>query len=174
VIIGYHPVAGNWGWSGIWLAVNARRIRGWQEPLWLTTGSIGTKAAVVGALLAVWWWHRAHPLDVATATTTALLAITPSFGAQYLLWQAPSATARPTRLSMPLQIVLGTYAAMFYLPMVMLHYRYWKMAYALMMLFSLFVIAFMIAALPWQRRQSRPVQPPQHPAAVRASGAAVA
>ena len=71
----------------------------------------------VGALLAVWWWRRAHPLDVATATTTALLALTPSFGNQYLTWQAPSATARPARLSIPLQIVLGAYAAIFYLPM---------------------------------------------------------
>ena len=174
VISGYHPIAGNWGWLGLWRAVHPTRLPVWQDPLWLTAGSIGTKAAVVGALLAVWWWRRAHPLDIATATTTALVAITPSFGIQYLLWQAPSATARPNRLSMPLQIVLGTYAAMFYLPMVMLHYRYWKMANALMMLFSLFVIAFMIAALPWQRRQWRPVQPQQHPAALPASDAAAA
>jgi hypothetical protein len=102
------------------------------------------------------------------------LAITPSFGTQYLLWQAPSATARPTRLSMPLQIVLGAYAAMFYLPMGMLTWRYWGMAHALMMLISLFVIAFMVAALPWRRRQWHPVQPRRHPAAARASDAAVA
>jgi hypothetical protein len=173
VIIGYHPNAGNWGWWGLWRAVHPTRIPVWQNALWLTAGSMGTKLAVVGALLAVWWWRRAHPLDVATATTTALVAITPSFGTQYLLWQAPSATARPNRLSLPLQIVLGTYAAMFYLPMDMLQYRYWKMGNALLMLFSLFVIAFMIAALPW-RRQWRPVQPHQHPAAVRAADAAAA
>ena len=64
---------GTWGWSGLWLAVHPTRLPVWQDPLWLNAGSIGTKAAVAGALLAVWWWRRAHPLDVATATTTALV-----------------------------------------------------------------------------------------------------
>ena len=81
------PGFGNWGWSGVWLTVHPTRLPVWADPLWLNAGSIGTKAAVVGALLAVWWWRRAHPLDVATATTTVLLAITPSFGNQYLVWQ---------------------------------------------------------------------------------------
>jgi hypothetical protein len=150
------PSFGNWGWSGVWLAVHPTRLPVWQDPLWLTAGSVGTKVAVAGALFAVWWWRRAHPLDVATATTTALLAITPSFGNQYLVWQAPSATARPARLSIQLQVVLGAYAAIFYLPMQMLTWHNWKMANALMMLISLYVIAFMIAALPWQRRQWQP------------------
>ena len=157
---------GTWGWSGLWLAVHPTRLPVWQDPLWLNAGSIGTKAAVAGALLAVWWWRRAHPLDVATATTTALVALTPSFGTQYLLWQAPSATTRPARLSIPLQIALGAYAAIFYLPMQMLTGHDWKMANALMMLISLFVIMFMVAALPWQRRQW------QAPAATAAQGRA--
>ena len=101
----------------MWVANHPTRLSVTQDPLWINVGSTGTKLAVVGALLAVWWWRRAHPLDVATATTTALLVITPAFGVQYLLWQAPSSTANPTRLSLPLQIVLGAYAATFYLPM---------------------------------------------------------
>ena len=168
------PSFGNWGWSGLWLAVHPTRLPVWADPLWLTAGSIGTKVAVAGALLAVWWWRRAHPLDIATATTTALLAITPSFGTQYLLWQAPSATARPVRLSVPLQIVLGAYAAIFYLPMQMLTHNNWVMANALMMLISLFVIAFMIAALPWQRRQWHPPKPRQNHEAERATDTAAA
>ena len=104
----------------------------------------------------MWWWRRGHPLDIATATTTTLLVLTPSFGNQYLVWQAPSATARPARLSIPLQIVLGAYAAIFYLPMQMLNWQPWVMANALMMLISILVIAFMIAALPWQRRRWQP------------------
>ena len=150
------PSFGNWGWSGVWLAVHPTKLPVWQDPLWLNAGSIGTKVGIVGALLAVWWWRRGHPLDIATATTTTLLAITPSFGNQYLVWQAPSATARPARLSILLQIVLGAYAAIFYLPMQMLTLRNWQMANAIMMLISIFVIAFMIAALPWQRRQWQP------------------
>jgi len=152
-ILETRPSFGNWGWSGVWLTVHPTKLPVWQDPLWLNAGSVGTKIAIVGALLAVWWWRRAHPLDVATATTTTLLAITPSFGNQYLVWQAPSATARPTRLSIPLQIVLGAYAAIFYLPMQMLTLHNWQVANAVMMFVSLPVIAFMVAALPWQRRQ---------------------
>jgi Glycosyltransferase family 87 len=150
------PSFGNWGWAGLWLAVHPTKLPVWQDPLWLNAGSIGTKVAIVGALLAVWWWRRAHPLDIATATTTALLAITPSFGNQYLDWQAPTATARPAPLSIPLQIVLGVYAAIFYLPMNMLTTPNWLMANAVMMLVSIFVIAFMIAAMPWGRRRWQP------------------
>jgi len=150
------PSFGNWGWSGVWLAVHPTKLPVWQDPLWLNAGSIGTKIAIVGALLAVWWWRRGHPLDIATATTTTLLALTPSFGNQYLTWQAPSAIARPARLSILLQIVLGAYAAIFYLPMMMLTHSNWVKANNVMMFVSLFVIAFMIAALPWSRRRWQP------------------
>ena len=150
------PSFGNWGWAGLWLAVHPTKLPVWQDPLWLNAGAIGTKVAIVVALLAVWWWRRAHPLDVETATTTGLLTLTPSFGIQYLMWQAPSATARPTPLSIPLQIVLGAFAAIFYLPMNMLTQQNWVMASDLMMLVSLFVIVFMVAALPWQRRKWQP------------------
>ena len=150
------PSFGNWGWSGVWLAVHSTKLPVWQDPLWLNAGSIGTKIAIVGALLAVWWWRRGHPLDIATATTTTLLALTPSFGNQYLTWQAPSAIARPARLSILLQIVLGAYAAIFYLPMMMLTHSNWVKANNVMMFVSLFVIAFMIAALPWSRRRWQP------------------
>jgi hypothetical protein len=155
----YHPAIGHWGWAGVWVANHPTRLSKLHDPLWINVGSTGTKLAVVGALLAVWWWRRAHPLDVATATTIALLVITPAFGMQYLLWQAPSSTAYPTRLSLPLQIVLGAYAATFYLPMDMLTWHNWQMAHKLMMLVSLGVIAFMIAALPWGRRVWQRPQP---------------
>jgi len=172
-LVGTHPSIGTWGWSGVWVTVHPTKLPVRQDPLWLNAGSIGTKVAVVGALLAVWWWRRAHPLDIATASTTALVVITPSFGNQYLLWQAPSATARPTRLSIPLQIVLGAYAAIFYLPMQMLTWHNWEIVNDVMMFVSLGVTAFMIAALPWRRRQGHPLQSQQH-GAERASDAAAA
>ena len=168
------PSFGNWGWAGVWLTVHPTNLAVWQDPLWLHAGSIGTKVAVAGALLAWWWWRRAHPLDVATATTTALVALTPSFGTQYLLWQAPSATARPARLSMALQIVLGAYAAILYLPMQMLTAHNWVIADDVMMFVSLGVIAFMIVALPWRQRLWHPPQPPQSHEAEPVSDAASA
>ncbi len=166
------PSFGNWGWAGVWLTVHPTRLPVWADPLWLNAGAIGTKVAVVGALIAVWWWRRAHPLDVATATTTVLLALTPSFGNQYLVWQAPSATARPARLSIPLQIVLGAYAAVFYLPMEMLNHNNWVIASDVMMFVSLPVIVFMIVALPWRRRQWPPPAAPASQAPTASQGRA--
>ena len=46
------PSFGNWGWAGVWLTVHPTNLPVWQDPLWLHAGSIGTKVAVVGALLA--------------------------------------------------------------------------------------------------------------------------
>ena len=136
----------------MWVALHPTRLSTTVDPLWINVGSYGAKLAVLGALLAVWWWRRAHPLDIATATTTALLAITPAFGIQYLLWQAPTRIAYPSPLAIPLQIVLGAYAAMLYLPMSMLTSAHWQFVDKIMMIVSLGVIAFMIAALPWGRR----------------------
>ena len=168
------PSFGNFGWAGVWLTVHPTQLPVGSDPLWLNAGSIGTKAAVVGALLAVWWWRRAHPLDVVTASTTALLVLTPSFGTQYLDWQAPSATARPARLAIPLQIVLGAYAAIFYLPMQVLTSHNWQVANDVMMFVSLGVVAFMIIALPWRRREWHPPQPPEPREAEPVSSAAEA
>ena len=173
LMTGYHPPIGNWGWAGVWVTNHPTRLSTTQDPLWINVGSTGAKLAVVAALLAVWWWRRAQPLDVATATTTALLVITPAFGMQYLLWQAPSSTAYPTRLSLPLQIVLGAYAAVFYLPMSMLRWRNWETVDHLMMLVSLGVIALMIAAMPWGRRVWHRPQP-RLPLPKRTSDAATA
>ena len=148
----YHPPIGSWGWAGVWVQVHPSTLPTTVDPLWINVGSYGTKLAVVATLLAIWWWRRAHPLDIATASTTALLAFTPAFGNQYLLWQTPTRTAYPTRLSMPLQIVIGTYAAIMYLPMSMLTWRNWQAVNRDMMFVSLGVIALMIAAMPWGRR----------------------
>lgn len=148
----YHPPIGNWGWAGVWVAIHPTRMATTVDPLWINVGSYGAKVAVLGAVGAVWWWRRAHPLDIATATTTALLAITPAFGIQYLVWQAPSRIAYPSPLAIPLQLVLGAYAAMLYLPMSMLYSRQWLFIDKIMLVVSLGVIALMIASLPWGRR----------------------
>ena len=152
VMTNYHPPIGTWGWAGVWVAIHPTKLSTTQDPFWINVGSAGTKLAVVAALLAVWWWRRAHPLDIATATTTALLAFTPAFGTQYLLWQTPSRTAYPTQLNLTLQVVIGAYATIFYLPMNLLTWAHWHFVNNIMMVVSLGVIALMIAAMPWDRR----------------------
>jgi hypothetical protein len=61
---------------------------------------------------------------------------------------------------MPLQIVLGIYAAVFYLPLNQLTGTSWQSADNVMMFISLGVMVFLVAALPWRRRVwDRPVLP---------------
>ncbi len=143
----------------MWVSIHPTKLATTVDPLWINVGSWGTKVAVVAVLLAIWWWRRAHPLDIATASTTALLAFTPAFGNQYLLWQTPTRTAYPTDLYLPLQIVLGTYAAIMYLPMSMLTWHNWQFVDKIMMVVSLGVIALMIVAMPWGRRVWHRPQP---------------
>ena len=64
--------------------------------------------------------------------------------------------------------------AIFYLPMQMLTWHNWVIASDVMMFVSLGVIVFMIAALPWRRRQWHPPQPQPHHEAEPTSGATAA
>jgi hypothetical protein len=151
-LISNQPTIGTWGWAGVWVTQHQTALPVWSDPLWLHVAKYGTKLALLAALIAAFWWRKAHPLDMATATVTALIVVTPALGNQYLQWPVPSGTARPTRLTLPLQIVLGIYAAVFYLPMNMLAPTTWQNVDNIMMFVSLGVSVLLIAALPWGRR----------------------
>jgi hypothetical protein len=160
-MISNQPHIGAWGWAGIWVTQDPGAGPVWSAPLWLHLATIGSKLALAAALAAVLWWRRGHPLDVATAVTTLYLVVTPGFGNQYLQWPVPSSLARPTRLTLPLQVVVGAYAAVFYLPLDMTHGAAWQDVDNAMMFVSIAVGAFMVIALPWGRRVwHRPTLPP--------------
>ncbi|HWG14735.1 MAG TPA: glycosyltransferase 87 family protein [Streptosporangiaceae bacterium] len=145
------PTIGTWGWAGVWVTQHQTALPVWSDPLWVHVAEYGTKLALLAALAAVFWWRKAHPLDMATATVTALIVVSPAFGNQYLQWPIPSGTARPTRLTLPAQIAAGVYAAIFYLPMNMLSGD-WQRVDNIMMFASLGLCVLLIAALPWGRR----------------------
>jgi hypothetical protein len=145
------PTIGTWGWAGVWVTQHQTALPVWSDPLWVHVAKYGTKVALLAALLAVFWWRKAHPLDMATATVTALIVVSPAFGNQYLQWPIPSGTARPTRLTLAAQIAAGVYAAIFYLPMNMLSGD-WQRVDNIMMFASLGLCVLLIAALPWGRR----------------------
>jgi len=151
-MISNQPTIGTFGWAGVWVTQYHTVHPVWWDPLWLDVAKIGTKAALVLALLAVFWWRRAHPLDIATVTTTTLIVASPAFGNQYLQWPVPSSLSWPSRLTLPLQVVVGAYAAVFYLPLNLLTGTSWQDADNAMMFVSLGVAAFMVIALPWRRR----------------------
>ena len=161
-MISNQPPIGTWGWSGVWVTLHPTGLPPTQDPLWVNVGKIGEKVALLVVLLAIFWWRRAHPLDVATASVTALIAVSPGIGVQYLQWPVPSSTARPTRLTLPLQIVAGLYAFTLYLPMNMLTSHNWHVIDRVMIFISVGLVGLMVAALPWGRRvwdRSRSDQP---------------
>src|SRR6201992_16862 len=151
-MISNQPTIGTWGWAGVWVTQHPTALPVWQDPMWLHVAKYGTKLALLGVLVAVFWWRRGHPLDIATASVTALIVITPAFGTQYLQWPIPSAVARPTRLTLTVQIAIGLTAAMFYLPMQMMQYPLLQDVDNVMMFVSLGVGVLLIVALPWGRR----------------------
>src|ERR1700760_1118759 len=151
-MISNQPHIGTWGWAGIWVTQDASVGPVWSAPLWLHLATIGSKLALAAALAARRVWRLGHPLDVASAVTTLYLVVTPGFGNQYLQWPVPSALARPTRLTLPLQVVGGGYAAVFYLPLDIMHGAAWQDVDNAMMFVSIAVGAFMVVALPWGRR----------------------
>jgi hypothetical protein len=146
------PTIGTFGWAGVWVTQHPTTLPVWSDPMWVHVAKYGTKLALLGVLLAVFWWRRAHPLDMATASVTALIAITPAFGTQYLQWPVPSSIAKPTKLTLAVQITTGLTAAMFYLPMQMMQYPLWNDVDDGMMFASVALVIFMVIALPWQRR----------------------
>lgn len=146
------PTIGTWGWAGVWVTQHPTALPVWQDPLWVHVAKYGSKLALLGVLVAVLLWRKGHPLDMATASVTALIVITPAFGNQYLQWPAPSSIARPTRLTLAVQIAIGLYATMFYLPMQMMTYPLWQDTDNAMMFASLGLAVLMIIALPWRRR----------------------
>jgi hypothetical protein len=158
-LISNQPPIGTWGWSGVWVTQHPTALPVTQDPMWVHVGKIGEKVALLIVLIAIFWWRRAHPLDVATVSVTTLIVVSPGFGIQYLQWPVPSSTARPTRLTLPLQIAVGLYAAVLYLPMNMLTSHNWHVVNRVMMVVSLGIVVLMIVALPWGRRvwdRSRP------------------
>jgi hypothetical protein len=162
-MISNQPHIGTWGWAGIWVTQDSSAGPVWSAPLWLHLGAIGSKLALAAAVVAVLWWRRGHPLDVATAVTTLYIAVTPGFGNQYLQWPAPSSLARPTRLTLPVQVVVGAYAAVFYLPLDIVSGTAWQDVDNAMMFVSIGVAAFMVIALPWRRRVWDRSAPPGGP-----------
>ncbi len=154
------PTIGTFGWAGVWVTQHPTALPVWSDPMWVHVAKYGTKLALLGVLLAVFWWRKAHPLDMATASVTALIAITPAFGTQYLQWPVPSSIAKPTKLTLAVQITTGLTAAMFYLPMQMMQYPLWNDVDDGMMFASVALVIFMVIALPWQRRVWDRSQPP--------------
>jgi hypothetical protein len=156
----YHGTIGTWGWSAV--VVRFLHLH-WYSPLAVTLGTVGALLTLAAVLAAVWWWRRAHPLDLASVAPCALLATTASFGGQYLLWPVPTLLARPPKRVWWYHVSINAWSiialANIALPG---HFRHPATAY--LTLASLLVVPAIIAALPWERRAAiRAARPPGVP-----------
>ena len=146
----YHSTTGQWGWSAV--AADFYRLH-WYSPASATIGIVGSVVTLVAVVAAVWWWRRAHPLDLASVAPCALLATTASFGEQYLLWPVPFLLTRPPKRAWwyHASVSAWTIAAVaeWALPR---HLKY--TAYVILVMASLLVIPAIIASMPWERRES--------------------
>lgn len=146
----YHPVIGTWGWS----AVSSHLYRVPVESHTASViGWVSSGVALVAVVAAVWWWRRAHPLDLATAAPGAFLVTTASFGVQYLMWPAATLVARPTKRCGWFHLIACTWA---YFGEVGINAFPWHEHRALLpdvKLTSILVIPAIAAALPWERKR---------------------
>jgi hypothetical protein len=157
VMLGYHPVVGTFGWSSLvmWLhPVKTEKLL--HDPFSATIGSIGSLLTLAAIAAAIWWWRRAHSVDIAMVSASAFQIVTASHGVQYLSWAMPFATARPTRWSGVMQVAISLYAAFGYLVMTLL--TNWRQVAPWYYMASLLVIPAIVLALPWRRRQAETME----------------
>ncbi|MFI7610098.1 hypothetical protein ACIBP6_02535 [Nonomuraea terrae] len=143
-IMSTRPVVGDWGWTA--LATGGAQT---DSPI---LGRIGMIVLVLGLAAAAWWWRRADPVDLTLVLLLVFLIVTHRLGAQYLLWPVPFLLARPTRGAWPAITLASLWAAFGYLRLYeVIGMGYWA-AHTWWAYSSFIVIAFLIRALPWDRR----------------------
>jgi len=142
------PVVGEWGWTAL--------ATGGDQILDPSLGAIGTYVLAAGVLAAMWWWRRADPLVFTVAVLLAFLICTHRLGVQYLVWPLPYLLARPGRGTWPAFAAMSVWVGLGYLWLGGgISYDTWIARHEVWALTSVVVIAAMIYALPWRRRNSR-------------------
>lgn len=152
------PIVGDWGWTS--LATGGAQA---EVPI---LGRIGTLVLAAGVIAAVWWWRRAHPIDLTIVILIAFLVFTHRMGTQYLLWPLPFLFARPTRATPYLVLVSSVWAWVGYAPLSVLGTNpvHWRQMHVPWAWSSFAVIAVLVWAVPWARRVGARTTPPDTPA----------
>lgn len=145
-IMSTRPVVGDWGWTAV--------ATGGELDVSPGLARVGTPLLALGVLAALWWWRRADPFDLTLALLLVFLVVTYRFGSQYLAWAAPFLIARPTRFCWPAITVASLWAGTGYLYLTRLDEAGWWQAHTWWSLSSVAVIPFLVAVLPWHRRQA--------------------
>jgi hypothetical protein len=144
------PIVGEWGWTAV--------MTGGDWRLASTAATIGQVILYSTLLLVMWLWWRSDRIDQTSAILLAFMVVTPRMGAQYLLWFVPFLCARPTRWSRPAMTVAAVWAGLGYIYLTQFDDNGWWKNHEWWAISSLAVIPFLVLAMPWGRRVSRPAK----------------
>jgi hypothetical protein len=146
LLIGARSIVGDWGWTAI---VTAGQEQG--DRLLAQIGKLILIAALLGTL---YLWRRADPLRLTLALLIAFLVATPRMGVQYLMFPLPFLLARGGRSSSSAVVASAAWqGAGYFLLAGLTSYTAWEVIHPWWALSSLAVIGFLLAALPWSRRE---------------------
>jgi hypothetical protein len=144
------PIVGEWGWTAV--------MTGGDWQLASTAAKIGQVVLYSTILLVMWLWWRSDRIDQTSAILLAFMVVTPRMGAQYLMWFVPFLCARPTRWSRPAMLMGSIWAGLGYIYLTQFDDNGWWKNHEWWAISSLAVIPFLVLAMPWSRRVSRPTK----------------
>ena len=144
------PIVGEWGWTAV--------MTGGDWQLASTAAKIGEIILYSTILLVMWLWWRSDRVDQTSAILLAFMVVTPRMGAQYLLWFVPFLCARPTRWSRPAMTLGAIWAGLGYIYLTQFDDNGWWKNHEWWAVSSVAVIPFLVLAMPWSRRVSRPAK----------------
>jgi len=144
------PIVGEWGWTAV--------MTGGDWQLASTAAKLGQVVLYSTILLVMWLWWRSDRIDQTSAILLAFMVVTPRMGAQYLMWFVPFLCARPTRWSRPAMTLGAIWAGLGYIYLTQFDDNGWWKNHEWWAISSVAVIPFLILAMPWSRRVSRPAK----------------
>jgi hypothetical protein len=142
------PIVGEWGWTAV--------MTGGDWQLASTAAKLGQVVLYSTILLVMWLWWRSDRIDQTSAILLAFMVVTPRMGAQYLMWFVPFLCARPTRWSRPAMTLGAIWAGLGYIYLTQFDDNGWWKNHEWWAISSVAVIPFLVLAMPWSRRVSRP------------------
>lgn len=148
LLVGARSVVGDWGWTAV--------LTMGEEDGDRLMAQAGKLLLVAGMLGVLYLWRRADPLRLTVALLLTFLVLTPRLGVQYLVFATPFMIAIGGRFTLPAVLASALWQALGYLYLPRLSYTGWQHAHRWWAVSSLVVIAFLIAAIPWARRDRHP------------------
>jgi hypothetical protein len=144
------PIVGEWGWTAV--------MTGGDWQLASTAAKVGQVILYSTILLVMWLWWRSDRVDQTSAILLAFMVVTPRMGAQYLLWFVPFLCARPTRWSRPAMTLGAVWAGLGYIYLTQFDDNGWWKNHEWWAISSVVILPFLVLAMPWSRRVSRPAK----------------